>query len=105
MSLDHQMEQHRLAVEKFREDVKAFDERKKELDEKIKALQSRMKDCDSRISQFEEAQEKFRLLANKYDNVLVVARILLEEADKEVEVGMIPYELLTDLQKALSNGN
>ncbi len=102
MSLELQMEQHRLAVEVFREDCKKFDAAKKEFD-------LSKSNSDAKMLQFEEASEKFRLLANAYDNVLASARRLLEEVNLERgcdgDFHNVLHELLADLQKALDNGN
>ena len=109
MSLELQMEQHRLAVEKFREDVRIFDESKKDFDKKIKDFDLARADCDARIIQFEEANESIRLLASKYNNVLASARRLLEEVNLERgcegDFHNVLHELLIDLQKAVDNGN
>lgn len=105
MSLEHQMEQHRLAVEFYQKEVKVFDESKKVFDEKVKVFDLSAANFNTKVAQFEETSEKFRLLANKYDSVLVIARGLIEEADKVVELGMIPFTLLLDLYKALDNGD
>ena len=109
MSLDHQIEQHRMAVEHFAEKVKAFEESKKDFAEKVKAFEETKTDCDARILQFEEASERFRLLANKYDNVLAVARRILDEVN--IERGCkgdyhdVLHDDLIDLQKALGESN
>ena len=109
MSLELQMEQHRLAVEVFNEKAKKFDESKKVFDEKVKVFDLSSANFNIKVAQFEESSEKVRLLANRYDNVLAPARRILDEVNLERgcdgDFHNVLHELLFDLHKALDNGN
>ncbi len=109
MSLDHQMEQHRLAVEVFNEKCSKFDEKVKVFDEKEKAFDESKADYDARVAQFEEAAEKYRITVNRYDKVLVAAERLLDEVNLQRgckgDFHNVLHEHLIDLKKAMDNGN
>ena len=109
MSLELQMEQHRLAVEVFNDKVKKFDESKKVFNEKEKAFDESKADYDARVAQFEEAAEKYRITVSRYDKVLVAAERLLDGVNLQRgcdgDFHNVYHEHLIDLQKALDNGN